>query len=310
MDLFRRWYALKTPLTRSGSALENKIKRTLPPLEARNITFMKNKTKICLLSLSVLVCSLAVITPAAAEKPAPAHKQANTLLAQVVTNPAQVLSTCSYQVGTQPHELMLLKVDLPRMSSDDRQKFFNSLAPGQAKHYYTSMAYIVVDTLQRSTPKSQVVWGTYGTAGGRIPRGIQQKSMEAVVWDARTQAPYVVLAQSRELEMTIRVYKISTTAVAATLSLTLEYTKRLSWLENVAPLSATSVGTRYSDVNALEASVTPTGLSLVFQRERGYNSPVWDTPPYNTPVNVSFDLSSHQWSSPNAQIRSGRIEML
>lgn len=231
-------------------------------------------------------------------------------LAQVLTNPSQILSTCSYLVGTQPHELMLLKVNLLRMSPDNREKFFNSLAPGQIERYRTDIAYIVVNMLQGSTPKSQVVWGTYATSSGFRPKGIQRKLMEAVVWDARTQAPYVVLAQSRELEMTIRVYKISTTPIAPTLPLTLEHTKRLSWLENVLPLSATSVGTYPTDVNALEASVKPTGLSLVFQRERGYNSPIWDTPPYNTPVNVSFDLSSHQWSSPNAQIRSGRIEML
>jgi len=227
-----------------------------------------------------------------------------------IINPSQTMGICSFRAGTTLHTLTLLKVALPGTSLADHIKFFNSLPPGQAGRYTTNIAYIVVDTVQGPSPRPRVVWGAYGTGTGPRPGAIQQKLIGAVVWDATTKEPYVVLAQSRELATSIRVYQVGLTQDFAPLPLKLEYTSRLSKFEDVAPLSSVSVGTNPTDLEALQATAMPGGLSLRFQRERGTDSPVWNTAPYNSPVNIFFALAGNKWSSPDAKVGYGRVEKL
>ncbi len=118
------------------------------------------------------------------------------------------------------------------------------------------------------------------------------------------------MAQSRELATSIRVYQVGLTQDFAPLPLKLEYTSRLSKFEDVAPLSSVSVGTNPTDLEALQATAMPGGLSLRFQRERGTDSPVWNTAPYNSPVNIFFALAGNKWSSPDAKVGYGRVEKL
>lgn len=227
-----------------------------------------------------------------------------------IVNLSQTMGTCSFRAGTAFHTLTLLKVALPGMSLADHIKFFNSLAPGQAGRYTTNIAYVVVDTAQGPSPHPRVVWGAYGTDASPRPGAIQQKLMGAVVWDTITKTPYVVLAQSRELVTSIRVYRIGLDEDLAPLPLKLEYTPRLSKFEDVAPSSVVSVATYSTDLNALQATATPGGLSLRFQRERDTGSPVWNTPPFNSPVNIFFVFSGNKWASPDAKIEDGRVQRL
>ncbi len=236
------------------------------------------------------------------------NKEKNISPAPLIANPSHVIGTCSYQAGSTPHTLTLLRADLPLLSLEEDRALLRGVPPQEFDRYRGNIAYLVIDTAQSAVPHPKVVWGTYGVDGNRV-RPSPENLMGDVVWDARTHAAYAVLGKTDGgHSVSIYVYKIDLASDLAPLPLKLEAASRLSALSDARPLVETTCATGLTEVKSVQASATAEGLRLHFLRDYPDENRAEE---YKAPLDVFLNLTTYKWSGTyDRNFGVGRIDKL